>query len=74
VSVELAIATAFTLGSASASAWLPTAAPVAAGQPLCRGAVGVDDELQPRIVMAGDVPRVDRADAARAKLAETDHS
>jgi hypothetical protein len=30
--------------------------------------------LQPRIVMAADVPGVDRADAARAKLAETDHS
>ena len=46
---------------------------VAAGQPLCRRAVGINDELQPRIVAAGDVPRVDRADAARPKLAETDH-
>ena len=46
---------------------------VAAGQSLCRRAVGIDDELQPRIVTAGDVPRVDCADAARTKLAETDH-
>jgi hypothetical protein len=30
--------------------------------------------LQPRTVMASDVLRVDRADAARAELAETDHS
>ncbi len=46
---------------------------VAAGQSLCRRAVGIDDKLQPRVGMASDFPRVDRADAPRAKLAETDH-
>jgi hypothetical protein len=47
---------------------------VAAGQPLRRDAVGIDDDAQPRIRMAGDISRVDRADAARAELAEIDHS
>jgi hypothetical protein len=30
--------------------------------------------LQPRIGMAGDISCMDRADTARAELAETDHS
>jgi hypothetical protein len=29
--------------------------------------------MQPRIRMAGDISRVDRADAAHAELAKTDH-
>ncbi len=33
------------------------------------GAVGIDDDAQPRIRMAGDISRVDRADAARAERA-----
>src|SRR5204862_7458806 len=47
---------------------------IAGRTPLRGSVIRISDDLQPRIRMAEDVSCMDRADAARAELAEIDHS